>query len=92
MTKNDFREELLNSGFSYLYVVSLTDKYKRDVFVCDKRPDCCHEYTKIEWEGDLTEALRDRSLVFDSFMLTVEGKKIEIPITLEDLIIDRIDN
>ena len=89
MTKNDFREELLNCGFTYVYVVSFNDNNGRDLYLCvNGRPDCCSECTKIEWEGDLTDVLRDRRKVFHSVLITIDGERIEMPITLEDLMLN----
>ena len=83
MTKNDFREELLNCGFSYLYIVSFPDFNDggRDICVCVDEPELGN-FEYIEWEGDLTEALRDRHLLF-----TTWDKRREFTITLEDLIV-----
>ena len=83
MTKNDFREELLNCGFSYLYIVSFPDSNDggRDICVCVDEPELGN-FEYIEWEGDLTEALRDRHLLF-----TTWDKLREYNITLEDLIV-----
>ena len=87
MKKKDFREELLNSGFTYVYVVSFNDYNGRDVCICVEEPQL-GENDRIEWQGDLTDILRDRRLVFDSCILYNNGERIEIPVTLEDLIIN----
>ena len=87
MKKKDFREELLNCGFTYVYVVSFNDNNGRDVCICVEEPQLS-ENDRIEWQGDLTDILRDRRLVFDSCILYNNGERIEIPVTLEDLIIN----
>lgn len=87
MTKKDFREELLNSGLTYVYVVSFNDNNGRDVCICVDEPQLvCND--KIEWQGSLTEVLRDRRLIFDSLLLYNNGEEVKIPITLEDLVLD----
>ena len=92
MTKNDFREELLNCGFTYLYVVSYPDgNGGRDIGVCVDEPELgCRD--RIEWQGNLTDVLRDRRLIFDSLLLYNNGEEVKIPITLEDLVINYIDD
>lgn len=87
MTKKDFRSELLDSGLTYLYVVSFDDNNGRDVCVCANEPQLGSR-DKIEWQGDLTAVLRDRRLVFDSLLLYKNGERVEISITLEDLVLD----
>lgn len=83
MTKNDFREELLNSGLTYVYVVSFKDGNGRDVCICADEPQLgCGD--RIEWSGDLTDALRDRRIVFTTWNVPLDG----IQITLEDLILE----
>lgn len=87
MTKNEFREELLNCGFSYLYVVSFPDfKGGRDIGICVDEPQL-GDFEYIEWEGDLTEALRDRHLVFTTWDEPFHEERKEYEITLEDLIV-----
>jgi len=87
MTKNDFRDELLNSGLTYVYVVSFNDNNGRDVCICADEPQLgCND--QIEWQGSLTEVLRDRRLIFDSLLLYNNGEAVNIPITLEDLVLD----
>lgn len=91
MTKSDFREELLNSGFTYLYVVSFDDNNGRDVCICVDEPQLGKK-DRIEWQGNLTDVLRDRRLIFDSLLLYNNGEEVKIPITLEDLVINYIDD
>lgn len=87
MTKKDFREELLNSGLTYVYVVSFNANNGRDVCICADEPQLgCGD--RIEWQGSLTKVLRDRRLVFDTLLLYDNGKEVNIPITLEDLVLD----
>lgn len=83
MTKNDFREELLNCGFTYLHVVSYPNgNGGRDIGVCVDEPELgCRD--RIEWSGDLTDALHDRRLVFATWDVPLDA----IQITLEELIV-----
>lgn len=83
MTKKQFREELLNSGLTYVYVVSFNANNGRDVCICADEPQLGFG-DRIEWSGDLTDALRDRRLVFTTWNVPLDG----IQITLEDLILD----
>ena len=88
MTKNDFREELLNGGFSRVCVVSINDNNGRDLCLCiDWQPTGNGKYTKIEWEGDLTDVLRDRRKVFNHVSINAEGERVEMSITLEELML-----
>lgn len=87
MKKVDFREELLNCGFSYLYVVSSPDgNGGRDIGVCVDEPQL-GDFEYIEWEGDLTDALRDRNLVFTTWEEPFHEERKEYKITLEYLIV-----
>ena len=91
MTKNDFREELLNCDFTYLYVVSFDDNNGRDVCIFVDEPQLGKK-DRIEWQGNLTDVLRDRRLIFDSLLLYNNGEEVKITITLEDLVINYIDD
>ena len=91
MTKSDFSEELLNCGFTYFYVVSFDDNNGRDVCICVDEPQLGKK-DRIEWQGNLTDVLRDRRLIFDSLLLYNNGEEVKIPITLEDLVINYIDD
>lgn len=79
MTKSDFREELLNCGFNYF-------KGGRDICVCVDEPQL-GDFEYIEWEGDLSKALRDRHLLFTTWDEPFHEERREYEITLEDLIV-----
>lgn len=87
MTKSYFRDELLNSGFTYLYVVSYPDgNGGRDIGVCVDEPQL-GDFDYIEWEGDLTKAVRDRRLVFTTWDEPFHEERREFNITLDELIV-----
>lgn len=90
MTKNDFRDYLLYSGIRRVQVISHPDYNGGNTLFCLFNEECDDyeraDFEYIEYDGDASEVVRDRGLVFYEHFEPFHEEPRDVPYKLWELV------
>lgn len=93
MTKNQFMEVILSNGVNYVAVVSFPDYKGGRIHAVTFSSDFeLGDFEYIEWEGDATQLLKDRNMVFEDHVEVFHEEPQDYPIALWEMVIIKLMN
>ena len=91
MTKQQFIEVILSNNINYATVVSFPDYNGGRTHGITFSPDFeLGDFEYIEWEGDATQLVKDRNLIFEDHIEPFHEEPQDYPVALFELVINNL--